>query len=202
MKKQIIFLGMAVAALLVATSCNPIENQTQSASLLTVMTIQGTNNNGDTVDYLQSDVLKGGLVISDIAVASIRNTSLDPNPVGGTSQYNDVMLTRYVVSYSQPNGANNPGTDVPYSFEGSLSTTIPINSISEFTFIVVRDVAKAEPPLVQLDDGIDVLQTTAKIEFFGHDVANRDVKCTGYLTIYFANYADAAAAAAPRVLIR
>ncbi len=201
MKKQIILLGVA-AALIVATACNPIENDTGSASLLTVLNIEGTTVNGDTVNYLQSDVLQGGMIISDVAAATIRNTMLDPNPIGGTSQYNDVILTRYIVSYTQPNGANQPGVDVPYSFEGALSTTVQINSESTFTFVVVRDVAKAEPPLVQLDDGIDVLQTTAKIEFFGHDIANREVKATGYLTIYFANYADSAAAAAPRISIR
>ena len=32
---------------------------------------------------------------------------------------------------------------------------------------------------------------TAVVDFFGHDLAGRMVKATGYLTVYFANYADA-----------
>jgi hypothetical protein len=202
MKKQFILLGMAAAALLVATSCNPIENKTQSASLLTVLDIEGTDQNGNEAPYLQSDVLTGTGIIADSAIATIRNTLLSPDPVEGTSQYNDVILTRYIVSFTQPNGAGQEGVDVPYSFEGALSTTIPINSDSSFAFIIVREVAKLEPPLVQLQDANDVLECTAKIEFFGHDVANRDVKTTGYLNVFFANYTDASGAPRTRMSIR
>jgi hypothetical protein len=31
---------------------------------------------------------------------------------------------------------------------------------------------------------------TAKIEFYGHDLTDKAVKATGYLTVYFANYND------------
>lgn len=192
--KSVILSGMVIAALLAGTACNSIENDTQSASLLTVISVQGTNAAGDTTDFLQSDVVNmstgTAVVTPDVATVTIRNTPLDPNPVGGVSQYNDVILTRYVVSYSQPSGAHTEGVDVPYSFEGALSTMVPINSQVSFSFIIVRDVAKTEPPLAELWDGVDVLQNTAKIEFFGHDVANKAVKTTGYLTIFFANYAD------------
>lgn len=192
--KPVILSGMVIVAILALMACNPIENDTQSASLLTVLSIQGVDSTGSAADFLQSDVVNmstgSAVVTPDVATATIRNTTLDPNPVGGVSQYSDVILTRYVVSYTLPNGAKTEGVDVPYSFEGALSTTIPINSESSFSFIVVRDVAKTEPPLHQLWDGVDVLQVTAKIEFFGHDVTNRDVKATGYLTIFFSNYAD------------
>lgn len=192
--KPVILSGMVIVAILALMACNPIENDTQSASLLTVLSIQGVDSTGSAADFLQSDVVNmstgSAVVTPDVATATIRNTTLDPNPVGGVSQYSDVILTRYVVSYTLPNGAKTEGVDVPYSFEGALSTTIPINSESSFSFIVVRDVAKTEPPLRQLWDGVDVLQVTAKIEFFGHDVTNRDVKATGYLNIFFSNYAD------------
>ena len=192
--KPVILSGVVIAAILASMACNPIENETRSASLLTVLSVQGVDSSGNAADYLQSDVVNmstgSAVVAPDVATATIRNTTLDPNPVGGVSQYNDVILTRYVVSYTQPNGAKAEGVDVPYSFEGALSATIPINGQVSFAFVVVRDVAKTEPPLVQLWDGVDVLQTTAKVEFFGHDVANRDIKATGYLTIFFANYAD------------
>ncbi len=192
--KPVILSGMVIVAILALMACNPIENDTQSANLLTVLSIQGVDSTGSGADFLQSDVVNmstgSAVVTPDVATAAIRNTTLDPNPVGGVSQYSDVILTRYVVSYTLPNGAKTEGVDVPYSFEGALSTTIPINTEASFGFIVVRDVAKTEPPLRQLWDGVDVLQVTAKIEFFGHDVTNRDVKATGYLTIFFSNYAD------------
>ncbi len=207
MKKQIILLGVALAALLVATSCNPIENDTQSASLLTVLQIAGVDATGNESSFLMSDVVDmttgSPVVYNDSGMVTIRNTPLDPSPVGGTSQYNDVILTRYIVTFTQPNGANQQGVDVPFSFEGALSTTIPINSEASFGIMLVRIQAKLEPPLLQLRDlASGELECTAKIEFFGHDVANRDVKTTGYINIFFANYADKASTRAAMSFIR
>lgn len=201
-KRQILLLGLVLAAGLVLTACNPIEDKSQSASFLTVLTVQGVDSSGNTTDYLNSDVQKinttTGLttVAADSAVALLKVSSLDPNPIGGVSQYNDVTLDRYIVSYRQPNGANREGVDVPYSFEATVTRTIPVNSQDSLGFIVVRDGAKLESPLAQLATSGDVLQCTAKIDFYGHDQANKKVTATGYLTIFFANYADAAAGAA------
>jgi hypothetical protein len=36
----------------------------------------------------------------------------------------------------------------------------------------------------------DVLNVTARVDFYGHDLANKNVKATGFLPIFFANYAD------------
>lgn len=110
----------------------------------------------------------------------------------GTSQYNDVVVTRYLVSYSRTDAKGVPGVDVPYPFEGSMSTVVKAGSTASVSFVIVREVAKMEPPLVRLVDigAEQVLTCTAKIEFYGHDTVNRTVKATGYLTIYFANYAD------------
>jgi hypothetical protein len=201
-KRQILLLGLVLAAGFGLTACNPIEDQSQSASLLTVLTVQGVDSTGNQSDFLNSDVVKvdttTGLttVFADSAIALLKVSTLDPNPVGGVSQYNDVTVDRYVVSYSQPNGANREGVDVPYSFEAMLTRTIPVNSQDSLAFIVVRLAAKLESPLVQLVDSGDILQCTARIDFYGHDQANKTVKATGYLPIFFSNYADAAAGAA------
>ena len=59
-------------------------------------------------------------------------------------------------------------------------------------FIIVREVAKLEPPLINLVEGTEegVLQVTAKVDFYGQDMTNNVVKATGYLNIFFANYTD------------
>jgi len=201
-QRQILLLGLVFAAGLALIACNPIEDKSESASLLTVLTVQGVDSTGTTTDYLNSDVAKvdstTGLstVAADSAVALLKVTTLDPNPIGGASQYNDVTLDRYVVSYRQPNGAAREGVDVPYSFEGMVTRTIPANSQDSLGFIVVREAAKLESPLVQLVNSGDVLQCTARIDFYGHDQANKKVTATGYLTIFFSNYADSTAGAA------
>jgi hypothetical protein len=192
-------IAFLLAAFLVLYSCNPIEDDSKSSSLLLVDDILGQDAQGNSGNFLQSDVLlTSGSVRADTAEATLRVETLDPDPLLGTSQYNDIVVTRYVVTYSRTDGKSVPGVDVPYPFEGSLSTVVNAGSTSSVTFVIVREVAKLEPPLLELVDlGAEIVLTcTAKVEFYGHDTANRTVKATGYLTIYFANYADEASAPA------
>ena len=192
--KKIASLTVVVAAVLFLSSCNPVENKSKSPSLLIVESIQGQDISGKAASYLQSDVYKESTstVVADAAAATLRTETLDPAPLLGTSQYSDIMVTRYTVSYSRTDGKNTPGVDVPYPFEGSLSALVKVGSTTSFSFIIVREVAKLEPPLVRLADGRaeGVLQVTANIEFYGHDMTNKEVKATGSLAIFFAQYAD------------
>ena len=64
------------------------------------------------------------------------------------------------------------------------------------SFVVVREVAKLESPLIDLaqNRAEGVIEATAKIELYGHDLVENKVTATGYLTVFFANYADSTAA--------
>jgi hypothetical protein len=140
----------------------------------------------------QDPTTEAETIYADIATATLQTKLLNPLSVTGPSQYNDIMLDRYVVTYFRSDGNNIEGVDVPYSFEGHLSVNIPVDSEVVITFVIVREVAKMEPPLIGLTEGRDigVLQVHAKVEFFGHDMANKNIKATGYLDIFFANYAN------------
>jgi hypothetical protein len=192
----ILRVSLVLAAAFLLLSCNALENKTESASLLIVENLMGTNLDGDEVNYLQSDVLiqdsetGAESIKADAAVATFQVTLLDPNPGAASSIYSDVQLNRYVVTFSQPNGNNIEGRDVPYSFEGSMSSLIRVGTSADVAFIIVREVAKLEPPLASLRDGMDVLQVTAKVTFYGKDMAGKSVKASGTLTIFFANYAN------------
>jgi hypothetical protein len=191
--KKALRIAIILSAFLVLYSCNPIEDESRSASMLLVDDILGTDADGKSGNFLQSDVaLTTGSIRADSATATLRAETLDPDPLLGTSPYNDIVVTRYLVSYSRTDGKNVPGVDVPYPFEGSMSTVIKVGSTASVSFVIVREVAKMEPPLIRLVDlgAEQVLTCTAKVEFYGHDTVNRTVKATGYLTIYFANYAD------------
>jgi hypothetical protein len=179
-------------------SCNAVENETDSSSILIVENIMGQDLEDNEANFLQSDVLyqdptTGAETIhADIATATLRTKLLNPLSVTGPSQYNDIMLDRYVVTYFRSDGNNTEGVDVPYSFEGHISVNIPVDSEVGVSFVIVREVAKLEPPLVNLQAARDagVLQVHAKVEFFGHDMANKNIKATGYLDVFFANYAN------------
>lgn len=190
----VILVSLTMAILL--TSCNPVENETTSASLLIVLDISGTDVDGNSVNFLQSDVLHtdsgsgAKTIIADIATATMTAELVNPLSATGPSPYNAVTVERYVVSFMRADGKSTEGVDVPYSFEGYLSVVVDVGNAVGIPFVIVREVAKAEPPLIGLAEGRDVgvLEVQAKVEFFGKDLTNREVKATGYLTIFFANY--------------
>jgi hypothetical protein len=193
--KKVFGIAIILLAFLALVSCNPVDNDSRSASLLLIDNIVGADADGAIANFLQSDVLLGnGSVRADSITATIRAETLDPDPLLGASQYNDIVLTRYLVSFTRTDGRNVPGQDVPYPFEGSMSSVVKTGSTASVSLVLVREVAKLEPPLIGLVDlGAEVVLTcTAKIDFYGHDMVNRTVKATGYLTVYFANYADQA----------
>jgi hypothetical protein len=95
-----------------------------------------------------------------------------------------------VVSYTRSDGKNQEGIDVPYSFDGSMSSRVEIDTTTDVSFVIVRAVSKLEPPLVNLAKGRGEgeLKVSARIDFYGHDTLGKTVKATGYLSIFFANY--------------
>jgi hypothetical protein len=195
--KNVLKLLVIVPTLFLLFSCNPLEDDSKSDSMLVVMQIVATDIEKTEVNFLESDVVVldaegAATVVDDAAVVTLTAKTLDPNSLLGASQYNDIIVDRYVVSYFRSDGKNQEGVDVPYSFEGALSALVEIDSQVDISFVVVRAVAKLEPPLIDLRDGRGEgqLKVTAKIDFYGKDTIGNRVKATGYLTIFFANYAD------------
>lgn len=185
---------LAVAALAVALgACNTISKETESSSIIILQSITGTTVEGETAAYLQSDVLdQDGLVRVNNATANILVRLVNPGSVSGPSQFNDVVLTNYRVTYELPTGPGTPGVDVPMPFDGNFSTVLcQVDETTSVPFVVVLEAAKQSAPLVGLIGTTTVLERRAKIEIFGHDLTDHPVTATGYLTIYFADYQGA-----------
>jgi len=184
--------------ILLLLSCNPIENESDSASILIIKSLTGTDLEGNEVNYLQSDVLfldpttSVETITADEAKASLEVTLLDPISAYGPSSFNGITVDRYVVTYMRTDGKNVEGVDVPYSFEGAFYAFIEVDSSVDISFVIVRAISKAEPPLIDLIDGRaeGVLNVNAKVDFYGHDLTNRNVKATGYISIFFTNYVN------------
>jgi hypothetical protein len=178
------------AAFLVLAGCNSVSRSTESSSIIVIQSITGTTVEGEEVAYLQSDVVDSdGLVRVNNATANIIVRLVNPDPITGPSQFNDVILTNYRITYELAAGPGTPGTDVPLPFDGNFSTVLcPVDDSVAVPFVVVLEAAKFAAPLVGLIGTNTVLERRAKIEIFGHDLTDHPVTATGYLTIYFADY--------------
>jgi len=180
-------------AILMLSGCNPLENDSKSSSFIIVESIMGVDVSGTATNFLNSDVVGADSVVTaDVATAVLRASLLDPAPILKAAQFNDIMLDRYIVSYSRVDGKNREGVDVPYAFEGAISQLLKVGASTSISIVVVREVAKLETPLINLaqNRAEGVIEATAKIELYGHDLTEHKVKATGYLTIFFANYVD------------
>ena len=196
-----------LAVTLLAYACTSVEDNTRSASLLLIDSIEGEPGGpGEEAGVpLLSDVCDNEAdepqdpefctVFNDNAAISLTNEFLQIGPgagVGSPSFLNDVIVTQYRVDYFRPNNRNTPGIDVPFGIDGSMNLRININGSSEATILVVRHVAKREPPLAELAIGTSegVLTANAQIKIFGRDIAGRTVSATGFLEIHWANYGE------------
>jgi hypothetical protein len=180
------------AAFLVLSGCNNLSRQADaSSSLMIIESITGTTMEDDVVSFLQSDVLGiGGLIQADVATANIMIRLVNPNPINGPSQFNDVVLTSYRVTFELPTGPGTPGVDVPLPFDAFTTVLCEVDKSTAVPFVVVLEAAKLAAPLVGLVGTTTVIEIKAKIEIFGHDLINKPVQATGYLTIYFADYQE------------
>jgi hypothetical protein len=195
---NVLKLMVIVPALFLLFSCNPLEDDSKSDSLLLVVKIVGTDIEDSEANYLESDVVDvdtdgNASVADDAAVVTFTVKTLDPIPLfEDTSVYSSILVERYVVSYIRADGKSTEGVDVPYAFEGAMSALVEVDAEQSVSFVIVRAIAKLEPPLVDMAKGVGEgqLNVTAKIDFYGKDTLGNTVKATGYLSIFFAEYAE------------
>ncbi len=186
---------LAFSALAMVVGCTTdVAEQDTTNSLLTIESILPQ---GQTQTDLQSDVCSnvgapppGCTAVNDIATVNINNRPKAVISSLGASQYQDVVIERYRVTYIRSDGRNTPGVEVPYAFDGAANVVLPIGSTRDFDITVVRQAAKLESPLVNLafNGGDIVLHTIAQIDFFGKDVAGKAITVRGFLNITFGDF--------------
>jgi hypothetical protein len=118
-------------------------------------------------------------------VLAMKEPDREPAPA------NFVTFQRYRVTYARADGRNQPGVDVPYSFDGALTVTVTGEPVST-SLTLVRAQAKDEPPLRQLaaGGGARAVATIAEVTFYGHDQAGRGVTAVAAISIHFADWGD------------
>jgi hypothetical protein len=200
---------LALAALVGATtSCGDVVRNGRSPVYLIIDSLQAAKGDSPQTfgNPLNSDVITnvttGGLCslakpcptyFNDIGQVEMRTAPKDvttSSSVAGPTTNNDVTITRYHVAYRRTDGRSTPGIDVPYSFDSSVTFTIPAGGSQKAAFEIVRHDAKLESPLVQLVNNPGVLNVMADVTFYGLDRVGNAISASGSIQIDFANFGD------------
>jgi hypothetical protein len=198
MKLKILALLIAVLAL---ASCNAIENDSTSGTMLQLRSLTGKDlqgNEGSTTVF--SDVSINGSIINDSCLAELIAIPLDPLMESkNITPYMDVLVDQIDVEFRRTDGRNVEGVDVPYRFTQPMSMLVSFSETVKIPFIVIRHVAKQEAPLLALREIPSrefVLQLVAVVTIHGKDLGgHRVAPVTGYVTVWCANFADSTTAA-------
>jgi hypothetical protein len=190
----------AVAAAAVATaSCGDLTRQGTSPAYLRVNELVAAS--GAEPDKfgatLFSDVVtldkdtQAPSIFADLGKVTFQLGLKDPGPATGPtnpSANNFITLDRYHVEFIRADGRSVQGVDVPYAFDGGMSATV--QGEMEMSFELVRHAAKQEAPLSALKQGAIIINTLARVTFYGHDQTGRAVTTTATVSVEFGNFAD------------
>jgi hypothetical protein len=177
---------VAFACVSAMTGCGQAVRQGEGNSYLILSSLLGASGG----PIVQSDVVTAtGGILPDTGLATFLLAMKDPQGPGPTD-VNSITITQYHVEYVRSDGRNTPGVDVPFAFDGGLTQTVSAGGTS-FSFTLVRIQAKEEAPLKAMKSGggADVITTTARVTFYGHDQSGRGVSVTGNLEVSFADWA-------------
>ena len=168
-------------------SCdNTVDTHDKSGIILIITRIHGAGLGGGDADYLVSDVQTGGGYLTNPLVVTLEAKLKKPEPIiPGASYKTSVMIDRYTITYTSPEG-----DPVPVAFEGRLAVVCEVDGSVDVEIVAVRAEAKAVAPLSALIGTLNVYWAVAEIRFIGHDLDGNGVEATGYITIYFADWAD------------
>jgi hypothetical protein len=175
--------GAALVCALAVTSCSEAIRSGQGSSYLVMTNLTGPDGTPVSSDVLSDD----GGIIADNGTASF---TLQMKDVLDTPTANNaITLTQYHVEYIRSDGHNVQGVDVPFAFDGGVTTTITNNGSVNFTLVRIQ--AKEEAPLKALRHagGAFAISTVARVTFYGHDQTGRDVSVTGNIEVNFADWA-------------
>ena len=198
-----------LAAALGAAACGEVARTGRSPAYLILDRLEGAN--GAVPDefstFVPSDVLTLVRKTVDGQEVRVPTIFIDPGRVtlrvglknpGTTvvpttpSSLNAITVTHYRIVYRRTDGRNTQGVDVPYSFDGGMTMTVPEDQAAVGFFELVRIIAKDEAPLRRLvnNGGVEFLSTIAEVTFYGRDQAGNEVSATGSISITFADYGD------------
>jgi len=186
-------LSVLAALSVAAASCGDVSTSGRAPVYLVMDLLEGSSGEGGTMStVVLSDVLTKGSITNNpgqVTLSLSQKDVVQANTIGPSSN-NSVTITRYHVRYRRADGRNVQGVDVPYAFDGAATGTVPIGKTLVLGFELVRHVAKAESPLVQLANALPVITTIADVTFYGQDLVGNEIQATGSIQVDFGDFAD------------
>jgi hypothetical protein len=179
-------------------SCGDLTRQGTGSSYIILNALEAASGANPTTfgGTLQSDVLTVvddvPTIFNDVGRARMTLAMKDPGTADTPTiptPNNFITLNRYRVQYIRADGRNVPGVDVPFPFDGAVTSTIGAGETTA-GFEIVRHAAKAEAPLAALARNGIIISTLAEVTFYGRDQTGREVIVTGRITIDFGNFGD------------
>jgi len=197
---------IAAALVVSATACGDVVRSSRAPVILVMDSLtatRGTSQGGTAAANLVSDVLtivtSGGTctqanpcptIFGDTGTVTLSLAAKDINTPTGLTSNNQVTVNRIHVSYRRTDGRNTEGVDVPFGFDTASTITVPITGNATTSFILVRNSAKQEPPLVQLVNNGQTITAIADVTVFGADIVGNAVSVTGSIGVTFGNFGD------------
>jgi len=197
MSRRVSALALLVMAT-VAASCGDVIRQGTGSSYLIVNALEGSSGAepGTFTATLNSDVVTvvEGVptIFNDLGRARLRLAMKDvgTGAVATTPTTNNfITINRYHVRFVRADGRNTPGVDVPYPFDGAVTTTIGVAEVT-IPFELVRHVAKQEAPLASLARNPTVISTIAEVTFYGLDQTGHEASVMAQMLVSFGNFGD------------
>jgi len=208
MRTIVRFLGLA-AAVTAAASCGSVVRDSSSPVYLVIDTLGGIRGGSSTTtatSNLLSDVITNvtspapctttapcPTVFNDPGTVTLRaplkNIGTSTTLLAPTTN-NEVTINRYHVDFIRADGHNVQGVDVPFSFDGASTGTVPANGTLTLGFELVRHTAKEEAPLVLLKNSNNFIATIAQVTFYGQDRVGNTVSVMGQIAVIFGNFGD------------
>ncbi len=196
--KKLTIVSLVSVLFVAGCSTTATEDDDTTSTFVTIVTFTGLASQND------GSLSAGPEIFSDVC--------LDPNGVGAciaqndegvvtmraqakdqtslTSTVQEVVFDRYRVTYTRADGRNVPGVDVPFPFDGVVNFRVPLETDTTATILIVRHQAKLESPLRELQNngGAAVISVIARVDFFGRDLAGRQLQVTGFINITFGDF--------------
>ena len=195
---------IAAAVAVSATSCGDVVRSSRASSILVVNSLtatRGTANTGTATSTLSSDVLtlvtSGGTcsstspcptIFDDTGTLTLSQSAKDIS-IPLTSN-NQITINRIHVSYRRTDGRNQEGVDVPFGFDTAATVTVPITGTAIASFVLVRNQAKSESPLIQLVTNGQLISAIADVTAFGNDIVGNAVSASASIGVTFGNFGD------------